>query len=54
MNCSDVKQKQEEGYHETFGSSIGIDLTEGNPYIGSVFADYGATVLKVEKPQGER
>lgn len=29
-----------------------LDLTEGNPYIGSVFADYGATVLKVEKPQG--
>ena len=27
-----------------------LDLTEGNPYIGSVFADYGATVLKVEKP----
>ena len=29
-----------------------LDLTEGNPYIGSVFADYGATVLKVERPQG--
>ena len=29
-----------------------LDLTEGNPIIGSVFADYGATVLKVEKPQG--
>ena len=29
-----------------------LDLTEGNPYIGSVFADYGATVLKVEKQQG--
>ncbi len=28
-----------------------LDLTEGNPYIGSMFADYGATVLKVEKPQ---
>ena len=27
-----------------------LDLTEGNPYIGSEFADYGATVLKVEKP----
>ena len=25
-----------------------LDLTEGNPYIGSVFADYGATVLQVE------
>lgn len=29
-----------------------LDLTEGNPYIGSVFADYGAPVLKVERPQG--
>lgn len=29
-----------------------LDLTDGNPYTGSMFADYGATVLKIEKPHG--
>lgn len=28
-----------------------LDLTDGNPYTGSMFSDYGATVLKVEKPK---
>lgn len=27
-----------------------LDLTDGNPYIGSMFADYGAEVLKIEVP----
>ncbi|KEI01130.1 CoA transferase [Clostridium botulinum] len=27
-----------------------LDLTDGVPYIGSIFADYGADVIKVEKP----
>lgn len=27
-----------------------IDLTNGNPYIGSLFADYGAEVVKIENP----
>lgn len=27
-----------------------LDLTNGNPYIGSMFADYGAEVVKIEKP----
>ena len=27
-----------------------LDLTNGNPYMGSMFADYGAEVLKVEEP----
>lgn len=27
-----------------------LDLTRGNPYIGSMFADYGAQVIKVETP----
>ena len=27
-----------------------LDLTDGNPYIGSMFANYGADVLKIEKP----
>lgn len=29
-----------------------LDLTDGNPYAGSMFADYGAAVLKVESPHG--
>lgn len=29
-----------------------LDLTDGNPYTGSMFADYGAEVLKIEKPDG--
>jgi len=29
-----------------------LDLTDGNPYPGSLFADYGAEVLKIEPPQG--
>ncbi len=29
-----------------------LDLTDGNPYIGSMFADYGADVLKIEKLSG--
>lgn len=29
-----------------------LDLTSGNPYIGSLFADYGAQVIKIEDPQG--
>lgn len=29
-----------------------LDLTDGNPYIGSMFADYGAEVLKIEAPDG--
>lgn len=27
-----------------------LDLTDGNPYPGSLFADYGAEVLKIERP----
>lgn len=27
-----------------------LDLTDGNPYAASLFADYGAEVLKIEKP----
>lgn len=27
-----------------------LDLTDGNPYLGSLFADYGAEVLKIEAP----
>ncbi len=27
-----------------------LDLTDGNPYPGSLFADYGAEVLKIEPP----
>lgn len=27
-----------------------LDLTDGNPYPGSLFADYGAEVLKIEHP----
>ncbi len=27
-----------------------LDLTNGNPFIGSMFADYGAQVIKVEAP----
>lgn len=27
-----------------------LDLTDGNPYPGSMFADYGAEVLKIEAP----
>lgn len=29
-----------------------LDLTDGNPYAGSMFADYGAQVLKIENPHG--
>ncbi len=29
-----------------------LDLTDGNPYTASMFADYGAEVLKIEKPDG--
>ena len=29
-----------------------LDLTVGNPYVGSMLADYGAEVLKVEAPEG--
>lgn len=31
-----------------------LDLTYGNPYIGSMFADYGAEVLKVEPLDGDK
>lgn len=27
-----------------------LDFTDGNPYIGSMFADYGAEVIKIERP----
>lgn len=27
-----------------------LDLTDGNPYVGSMFANYGAEVLKIEAP----
>ena len=27
-----------------------LDLTDGNPYAGSMLADYGAQVLKIEMP----
>ncbi len=30
-----------------------LDLTQGNPYIGSMFADYGAEVIHVELPEGD-
>lgn len=29
-----------------------LDLTTGNPYTSSMFADYGAEVLKIESPDG--
>lgn len=29
-----------------------LDLTDGNPYTSSMFADYGAEVLKIENPDG--
>lgn len=29
-----------------------LDLTSGNPYTSSMFADYGAEVLKIEDPDG--
>ncbi|MDO4553854.1 MAG: CoA transferase [Lachnospiraceae bacterium] len=29
-----------------------LDLTDGNPYTSSMFADYGAEVLKIENPNG--
>ncbi len=28
-----------------------LDLTDGNPYIGSMFADYGAELIKIENPK---
>lgn len=28
-----------------------LDLTNGNPYIGSLFADYGAQLVKIEDPK---
>lgn len=32
-----------------------LDITENNPYISSIFADYGAEVIKIEKPNmGDR
>ncbi len=30
-----------------------LDLTSGSPYLGSMFADYGAEVLKIEPPEGD-
>lgn len=30
-----------------------LDLTDGNPYVGSMLADYGARVLKIEPLEGD-
>lgn len=45
-----VKVKRKEEEMNPLKSLRILDLTDGNPYTGSIFADYGAEVLKIEKP----
>ena len=47
----DLELRKEQTNHMRPLASLRIlDLTNGNPYPGSLFADYGAEVWKIEPP----